>query len=277
MTDCVIVTVSYYSSPYIETMVRSLRPSRTSVEVIVANNATDDRTPATLWASDPSVTVLEMSHNLGYGGAVNEALRQIDADAPWILVVNPDIEFHDSALETLITAASHNESIGMVGPMILTPTNETYPSARRLPSLRTGIGHAIFGRIWPRNPWTLHYVSDLSVSARQADWISGSCMLIRRSAFERVGGFDQKYFMYFEDVDLGARMAEAGYTVRYEPSAVVSHVGGHSTKSSSRLMIRVHHQSAYVYLASQYRGWYFAPLRAVLWVGLKIRAEVVSG
>ena len=103
-------------------------------------------------------------------------------------------------------------------------------------------------------------------------------LLVRREAFARVGGFDERYFMYFEDTDLGDRFARAGYSNIYCPSARISHAQGHSTEeaSVSATMLRVHHQSAARYLCDRLPHWYQAPVRAVLRAGLGLRAKIVT-
>ena len=86
------------------------------------------------------------------------------------------------------------------------------PSARALPRLGQGIGHAVLGWWWPGNPWTRSYRAERElVTERPAGWLSGSCLLLRRAAFDEVGGFDPGYFMYFEDLDLGERLGRAGF------------------------------------------------------------------
>ena len=101
-------------------------------------------------------------------------------------------------------------------------------------------------------------------------------MLLRREAWDQVAGFDPKYFMYCEDMDLCRRLAEAGWQNVYVPSAVITHVGGASTKAASRQMLREHHRALYTYLAEHYRGLRWAPLRAVLAVGLAARWLLAS-
>jgi N-acetylglucosaminyl-diphospho-decaprenol L-rhamnosyltransferase len=96
-------------------------------------------------------------------------------------------------------------------------------------------------------------------------------MLLRRSAFDAVGGFDPAYFMYFEDTDLCRRLAEAGWQSVYVPTAVVEHTGAHSTRRNRPAMLRAHHASAYRYLARQYAGVRWAPVRWVLKAGLAAR------
>ena len=107
---------------------------------------------------------------------------------------------------------------------------------------------------------------------RIAGWLSGSCLLLRRKAFDDVDGFDPAYFMYFEDVDLGDRLAKAGWSSVYCPSAKAIHQGGHSTERAASAMAEAHHRSAYRYLSQRYSRPWQAPLRVVLRAGLAGRA-----
>src|ERR1700675_225979 len=101
----------------------------------------------------------------------------------------------------------HRRAGGRRGPLARDPDGSVYPSARHLPSLVRGSMHAVLGPVWPRNPWTAAYRQErLEPSERTVGWLSGSCLLVRRSAFSQIGGFDERYFMYMEDVDLGERL-----------------------------------------------------------------------
>jgi N-acetylglucosaminyl-diphospho-decaprenol L-rhamnosyltransferase len=175
----------------------------------------------------------------------------------------------------LLAAAGRWPRGGAFGPLIKNPDNTTYPSARLLPSLGKGIGHAVLGRVWPRNPWTLAYKqSDTLVEERVAGWLSGSCLLLRRDAFDSVDGFDPRYFMYFEDVDLGDRLGRAGWLNVYVPAAEVVHIQGHSTARASAAMLAAHHDSAYRYIADRHPGWRWAPVRAAMRAGLALRLKL---
>ena len=275
MSDVAVVIVSYRSGPQIEELLPTVRAATVELTITVANNAVDDDLSASL-SAHPSVHLQEMGGNLGYGSAVNEVIRRA-APPDWILVVNPDVVFREGAIDELVRVGESDARIGMVGPQILTAAGEVYPSARRLPSLRTGIGHAMFSRVWRRNPWTHRYLSDRELPPRQRDagWLSGACLLIRGSVFRELGGFDEGYFMYFEDVDLGRRVGDAGYRNVYVPSAIITHSGAHATSSSGRVMIRAHHASAYRYLSGKYSAWYFWPVRVALRAGLGLRSRLV--
>jgi N-acetylglucosaminyl-diphospho-decaprenol L-rhamnosyltransferase len=96
-------------------------------------------------------------------------------------------------------------------------------------------------------------------------------MVLRREAWEAVGGFDPKYFMYCEDMDLCRRLAEAGWQNVYVPSAVITHIGGHATRAASSAMLKQHHKALYTYLSEHYRRPRYLPLRVALAAGLWLR------
>jgi len=156
----------------------------------------------------------------------------------------------------------------------------TYPSARPLPTLVLGAGHAIFGKVWPGNPWSKRYRIDLHPLGGEveAGWLSGACLLVRRTAWEAVGGFDEGYFMFFEDVELGRSLAAAGYRSVWTPKASVVHLGGHSYRSDPAPMLEAHHASARRYVGRVYPHWWQAPVRAAVAAALDMRqrAEVAA-
>lgn len=277
-TRVTVVTVSYYSADVLVPFLESVRQaSSDDPAVVVVNNAVDDADLAPSVATSPRVRLVESGSNLGYGKAMN--LGAQDArDAEWLLLANPDLTFTPGAIDELVRVGASDPGIAIVGPLIRTPAGEIYPSARRLPSLRHGIGHALVGMITKNNPWTRAYLADRENPPRQRDagWLSGACLLVRRDVFESVRGFDDKYQMYFEDVDLCARIAADGGRVVYAPSSEVTHEGGHSTRRNSRAMIKIHHRSAYTYLAGRYTAWYLAPLRLALRLSLTLRAFVAK-
>jgi N-acetylglucosaminyl-diphospho-decaprenol L-rhamnosyltransferase len=273
-----LVTVAYESDVLLPGFLASVAEATTrTVRVVVVNNGPHPLAP--LASPSPSITIetLESPDNPGYGTAVNRGAALADGER-FLLVTNPDVQFRPGSIDTLLAAAESTDDLGTIGPLIRTPIGEIYPSARRLPSLRSGVGHAILAKAWPHNPWTLRYLADREVPPRRRDagWLSGSCFVIPLDVFRRIGGFDETYFMYFEDVDLGARVGRLGLRNVYLPEAEVMHIGGESTKTASRRMIVAHHDSAYRYLSRRYRAWYLAPLRWVLRLGLTVRSRLVN-
>ena len=239
-----------------------------AAEIVMVDNGSTDGAPQATGAAGLA-HLIETGRNLGYGAAVNIGAR--DAESPWLVICNPDIEWHPGALDALLAAAERWPAAGAFGPAILEPDGTVYPSARALPSLRTGVGHALFARLWPGNPWTRRYRGATDGRERVAGWLSGSCLAVRREAFEAIGGFDPGYFMFFEDVDLGLRLGKAGYASVYVPSARVTHLGGRSWRARPEPMIGAHHASAERYLSQQYDAWYQVPVRALLRGGIAVR------
>ncbi len=265
-----VVVITYSPGEELDLFLDSLATATTRpYEVVLADNGSTDGSPERA-ASRDRVTLVPTGRNLGYGGAAN--VGAAGAREPWLLVANPDIRFSPGSVDVLIEAAEAWPKAGAWGPAILTPQGDLYPSARALPSLGRGIGHALAGWWWPSNPWTASYRREREAPVEgEAGWLSGSCLLLRREAFEQVGGFDPDFFMYFEDVDLCDRLGRAAWASVYVPTAVVEHGGGHATKRAPKLMLRAHHSSAYRYLARRYPGARHAPLRLLLALGLFAR------
>ncbi|MDL5157205.1 glycosyltransferase family 2 protein [Actinomycetospora sp. Odt1-22] len=270
-----VVVVTYSPGDSLPAFLDSLEDATSRpVTVVLADNGSTDGVPEAE-AARGRAQLLPMGENLGYGAASNRAVAGLGADVGWVLVSNPDIVLGPKALDLLLEAAARWPRAGSLGPLIRTD-GEVYPSARLLPSLGRGVGHAVFGAVWPANPWTRSYRQEGSVAERTAGWLSGSCVLLRREAWDSVDGFDPRFFMYFEDVDLGDRLGRAGWLNVYVPDAEVVHTGGHATNAdhpTSARMLREHHRSAYRFLADRYRGRRWAPLRAGLRTALGLRAR----
>jgi N-acetylglucosaminyl-diphospho-decaprenol L-rhamnosyltransferase len=266
-----VVTVSYASDDVIQTFLASIpAASAHAVEVVVADNKNDSSLRTTVEAA--GARYIGSSVNGGYGAGINRAVDALHPDVEWVLVSNPDIVLSAGSLDVLVARGESDSRIAAIGPRIVTDGG-IYPSARAIPSLRAGTGHALFATIWPENPWSRAYRrDDAPVVSRDAGWLSGACLLVRRRVFDELGGFDPAYFMYFEDVDLGYRIGRLGYRNVYEPAASVRHLGGHSTDGGAAPeMIRAHHRSARRFIDRKYRGPLLGPVRVALRLGLAAR------
>jgi N-acetylglucosaminyl-diphospho-decaprenol L-rhamnosyltransferase len=271
-----VITVSYGSEDVLPALFDSLPAASVGeVPVVLADNAPAGGAARAI-AVERNARYLPLD-NPGYGGAVNAAVREFGLDTEWLLIVNPDVTMAAGAIDALVATGRTDRAIGSVGPLIRDSDGTVYPSARQLPRLLSGTGHALFGTRWPSNPWTRAYRrANEAPIPRDAEWLSGACVLVRRTAFEEIGGFDDGFFMYFEDVDLGARLLAAGYRNRYEPAAEVTHSGAHSTERSIGAMTKAHHASAYRYISKRYRGALNWPLRQLLRLGIAMRSRVIG-
>lgn len=272
-----VVTVAFRSNVVLEKLLASLaNASSEPLSVVVVDNFPGDDESASPIAHRFSATYVAMPENPGYGAAINAGQNFLPDSVEWVLICNPDLELAPGSIDALLSTAETDARIAAVGPAILNVDGSVYPSARRVPSLRTGIGHALFANVWTSNPWTRAYKQDATdvLERRDTGWLSGACLLVRRAAFVGIGGFDEGYFMYFEDVDLGYRLGKSGWRNVFEPSARAIHIGGHSTAGSSVQMVRAHHTSARQFVNRKYSGWQWWPVRAALGAGLSVRSRV---
>jgi N-acetylglucosaminyl-diphospho-decaprenol L-rhamnosyltransferase len=275
-----VVAVTYSPGPHLERFLASLSlATERPVSVLLADNGSVDGAPQAAVERYPNVRLFETGANLGYGTAVNRAIDQLGESGQandWVIVANPDVQWGPGSIDALLDAANRWPRAGALGPLIRDPDGSVYPSARHLPSLLRGGMHAVVGPFWKRNPWTATYRQErLEPSERPVGWLSGSCLLLRRSAFRRVGGFDERYFMYMEDVDLGDRLCRAGWLSVYVPSAEVLHHKGHSTGHDPASHLAAHHKSTYLFLADRHAGWWRAPLRWTLRGSLEMRSRLM--
>lgn len=278
MTDeLVVVTVTYSPGPHLGRFLASLsHATDRPVTVIMADNGSADGAPEEALESCPNVRLMRTGANLGYGTAVNRAVAEIGPEAEFFVVANPDVQWGAGCIDLLLEAAGRWPRAGALGPLIHDPDGSIYPSARHLPSLIRGGMHAVVGPFWKSNPWTVEYRQErLEPSERPVGWLSGSCLLLRRAAFDEVSGFDERYFMYMEDVDLGDRLGKAGWQNVYVPSAEILHDKGHATGRDPARNLAAHHTSTYTFLADRHPRRWQAPLRWTIRVALAARAGLV--
>lgn len=273
-----VVTVTYSPGEHLENFLTSIDGAFSGVapRVLMADNGSVDGSPEAAESAHPEAELLRTGANLGYGGAINYAVARLDLDAiDFLLISNPDVVFGPGSIDALVEAAARHPRAGSLGPLIRDPDGTVYPSARNVPSMRFGIGHALLGAVWKSNPWTRAYQqSQAEVAEREAGWLSGSCLLVRPEAFAEIGGFDDRYFMYMEDVDFGDRLARAGWSNVYVPTAEIVHAKGHAAGKVPELMLPAHHASAYRFFADRHPGPAAAPLRAAMKVGLAARSRI---
>jgi N-acetylglucosaminyl-diphospho-decaprenol L-rhamnosyltransferase len=250
------IVVNYESGLLLTACVRSLLADTSAgePELIVVDNGSSDGSVAALLLELPAVRVLEAGKNLGYAGGVNRGVAE--TLAPIVAVLNPDVEVAPGTAAALLARLDAEADLAAVGPVIRNPDGSQYPSARTVPSPPDAVGHALFGLVRPSNRFTRRY-RQLDVDParpRDVEWLSGAAVWLRRSALQSVGGWDERYFMYMEDVDLCWRLRRLGWRVAYEPSGAVMHVQAASTDRHPYRMIVRHHRSAYRFAAKRWHG-----------------------
>src|SRR5207247_2153310 len=162
-------------------------------------------------AADPAVVCVPTGGNLGFGTAANRGLAV--AKGEYVAVMNPDVVVESGTMKVLAEALDRDPTLAVVAPRVHNPAGTLHPSARAFPGLADAVGHAFLGFVAPGNRLPRRYrLTDWDhASARDVDWVSGTCMLVRSSAVGQVGAFDESYFMYVEDVDLCWRLRARGW------------------------------------------------------------------
>ena len=220
------VIVAYNSARTLRACVEPLTAIE-GVRVIVVDNRSPDDTAGTVAGLD--VELVRASRNGGFAAGCNLGIAR--ATGHYVLLLNPDARMSAGALDALVATLDANPETAIAGPRIVEDDGTLASSQRRFPRPLSTFAQALFlHRLWPHASWTDELVRDPAAygTAGAPDWVSGACMLIRREALELVGGMDEDFFLYCEDMDLCARVRDAGWDVRYEPSAIVHHEGGAS-------------------------------------------------
>ena len=272
-----LVIVNYRSYDELSRCLTSLEHARARFGlVVVIDHESDLEAAARVSAAFPWVRVIERATNEGFATGVNHGVRS--TSAPFILLLNPDCVVHEGGLSALLEYAYARSDAAIVGPGILNADGTRQASARRFPNLTTMIAgrSSWLTRRFPRNPlsrWNLPGTAHGSEPI-EVDWVSGACMVMRRDAYEQVGGMDERFFLYWEDADLCRRLSQRGWRIVYFPAAAVVHVGGRSSIHAYRESLAAFHQSAFA-LFRKHAGWGWLLLSPVVYAALQLRLRVL--
>jgi N-acetylglucosaminyl-diphospho-decaprenol L-rhamnosyltransferase len=250
------VIVNYEAGPLLIDCVRSVLADTSAgpAEVVVVDNGSRDGSVEALHAVLPEVRVVRSPGNVGYSRGANFGIAA--SYAPVVAVLNADLTLAPGSAAALVGRLERDAGLGAAGPRIRNRDGTDYPSARRLPSIPVAVGHGLLGLWRPSNPFTKRY-QQLDADPghpRLVDWLSGSAVWLRRDALDAVGGWDERYFMYMEDVDLCWRLRRGGFRIAYEPAAAVVHVQGAVTSRHPYRMLVEHHRSAWRFARRRFRG-----------------------
>jgi N-acetylglucosaminyl-diphospho-decaprenol L-rhamnosyltransferase len=221
-----VVVVSYNSRDTLRACLEPLA-GLDGISVIVVDNASADHSLETI--ADLPVRTVASEQNRGFAAGCNLGLAA--GNAPFVLFLNPDAYIGEEAMRRLAAVLVAESNVGIVGPRTVAGDGALVPSMRRYQRVASVWAGAFFVHRFVKSAaWANEIVTSADVYEHAAypEWLSGGCFLVRRPVIESVGGFDEGFFLYNEDMDLCARVRAAGYKVRYEPTALVRHEGGRS-------------------------------------------------
>lgn len=270
-----VLIVNYKSYDELDAALSSLAPAlRDTDEVLVFDQESAPARVAALAHQHPRVRWIVECANVGFAAGINRAAKE--TRSPYLLWLNPDTRVEGDAVQTLAAWLDGHPDVGSVGPRVLNADGSLQQSARRFPSLSTAVaGRSTWlTRRFPHNPWSRrNLLASASGDPIPVDWLAGSCLMTRRSLFDRLGGLDEGFFMYWEDADYAKRAATLGASSVYVPAATVGHAGGRSASHSPDRAIRAFHQSAYrVY--RKHAGPFGRLIAPLVRIGLWARGEL---
>lgn len=254
--EIAIVVVTYNNADHVAGLLESLRgeAAQLRIRLIVADNASADDTVALL-SAEPNVIVVQTGGNLGYAGGVNAASAHLGA-ADAVLVLNPDLAVEPGCLRAMLDRLA-TSGAGVVVPRLVGADGATSLSLRREPTIVNSLGDALFGAHLPARPGLLSetVLAPASYeSAHPIEWSTGAAVLTRRDIADAIGAWDERFFLYSEEVDYLRRARELGASIWFEPAARMRHDEGGSGASVrlETLMavnrvryVRKHHSAGY--------------------------------
>jgi GT2 family glycosyltransferase len=275
MNTLSVIIVNWNAGRALDDCLESLFASKPvgALEVLLVDNASTDGSQARAARDYPGIKILQNAENRGFAPGANQGLES--AVGELILLLNPDAVLQPSTISLLVDFMNEHSEAAVVGPRLLNPDGTVQGSARRDPSPWTGLfgRDAPVTRLFPNNPVSRRELPNLCHAGDaplEVDWISGACLLVRRAAYEQVGGLDERFFLFWEDADWCRRFRKAGWKVYYLPTAVGTHRVGVSRAQRPMRSAIDFHRSAYHYYRKHHMSSPFHPMIIPLAAGLLI-------
>jgi len=274
-----IIIVNYNSAPEILACLRSLAQNSRAdeCEIIVADNGSTDNSIESIAAQHPEVRVLLLHRNCGFASACNAAMREMSGMN--VLLLNPDTEVKCDAIDALLNAMETHPAWGIVGASMVKSNGRPYRAARRLPQIRDLVFSTVgLSRLFPRSRYFNGYLyGEKSIdSLDEVEQIEGSCLMISARARVAIGDLDERFFIFFEEVDWCKRVRDAGFELHVVPSAEVVH---HISTTMSRhyeASREYHARSAMHYFLKHHGEQGYKELRRAMARALTFRAGLLS-
>lgn len=245
----------------------------TGLEVIVVDNASVDHSVSMVRQNFPQIRVIANQTNLGYPAGCNQGLAV--ASGQYMLILNPDTEIVGDALVTLAQYLDLHPRVGMVAPMLVSPDGMQQSSRRRFPTLPILFLESTWlEKFTPRNLLKNYYFQDSpDTNTQEVEWVTGAAMVIRREVWLQVGGLDEGFFMYSEELDWCRRIKQAGWLIMYLPQATIIH---HEGKSSEQVAAERHiyFQTSKIRYTRKYHG-NFPAMLLYHWIRLQYVYQIL--
>ena len=274
-SSCTIVIVSYNCRDALRQCLHKLTTPINMAPIIVVDNASQDGSAEMVAQKFPTVELIKNGQNKGFAVACNQGIRA--CATAFILLLNPDTLLEHAELQKLQKFMSSRPDVGACGPRVVNVDGTLQPSCRAFPTLGAMVCDELgLSRLFPHSRrlasyrlsgWEHDETSDV-------DQLMGSCLLLRRTALEHLGLLDERFFLYFEEVDLCWRMSQTRWRVFFIADATVTHLGGESSKADRRNALGHRYRSLFAFYRKHYPRWQLPILRLVVQAAALARVAV---
>ena len=273
MSDLTVIVVSWNCKGYLADCLRSIESSGSNTApVVVVDNNSNDGTVEMLRQEFPQIHLLVNRENTGFATANNQALKKVQSR--YVLILNPDTVVRPGALDAMVRFMDEYPDVWAAGPTILNGDGSRQHSGVRFPNNWNIFVEALFlDRLFPQSRLFGRHkelYEDPTLS-REVDYLQGSCLMVRSSAIERVGGLDERFFMYFEETDWCYRMKAEGGKICTCPPATVIHFGGTALGHFDEQRLTHYHRSLLRFYRKHYSPSRTIAVRVILWFRSLIR------
>jgi len=273
--SCTIIIVSYNCRDALRECLRKLTKQTDVPPIIVVDNASADGSAEMVTRDFPAAELIRNARNYGFAAACNQGIGASNTD--FILLLNPDTLLDRVELQKLLEAMTSRPEVGACGPRILNVDGSLQPSCRRFPTLWAMVCDELgLGRLFPHSRLFAKYRMSgwAHDETREVDQLMGSCLLLRHMALESVGPLDERFFLYFEEVDLCWRLWQAGWRVLFVADATVTHVGGASSKTNRPVALHHRYRSLFAFYRKHYPQWQLPILKAAVQIATLARVAL---
>jgi N-acetylglucosaminyl-diphospho-decaprenol L-rhamnosyltransferase len=275
--DLSVLIVTYNSRDDIAACLRSLPPALDGLtsEILVIDNHSADGTAGVVREQFPGVRLIELPANKGFASGIRAGIAA--STGAFLLWINPDTQYVSGLAADIVSWMTAHPNTGIAGGRIVDPDGAVQLSARTFPSYGAvaGARYSLLTRLFPGNPWSRRFLrTDLSHDrVASVDWVSGAFLFHTREVNDRIGGPDEQFFMYFEDVDFCYRARLAGADVVFHPGMTVSHRIGGSSRSAPAALLVARHRSLWRWYTKHFRRFWLKD--AVVWTGVWLRCATL--
>ncbi|MFC1725339.1 glycosyltransferase family 2 protein [candidate division KSB1 bacterium] len=278
MKSLSIIIVNWNGSEVILNCLRSIYDNLEDLdfEVIIVDNNSTDGSPELVEKQFPKVSLVRLENNYGFAKANNAGIEK--CDGKYICLLNSDTEIINDSFKEIIDYMDNNDNIGILGPKLLYKDGSFQSSAGRFPGIKTELsGYFFLNRIPLLNKlFKDRFIHDEFKNIRDVDWICGACLFIRRSVIEKIGVFDELFFMYMEDVDYCLRVIRNNWKIVYFPLSKVVHLGGHSVNKADYKILLNNTSSFFKYYKKHFNNFSYILLSLIFISGTVFRIFLLS-